>query len=163
MKKLFLLITSVLIILCLFAGCKAEDEEPSVSAVVDPKVKCTINEDETPGFNFVYEYGNDSGCDTWLWCDCDIEDAALVAVNYDELTYRPSLGEVAYVFGDISKGDGVVLHMEMPEGFPLFAFSYSVDGENYAYAMAFNGYDGSTSLTFVSDSDILPMYESSQE
>jgi len=150
MKKFASLLLLTAIILAVFTGC-GKDEQNSDSLTADAVLHSTIHEVQAPEFSFTHIYGDPSQQATWLWVNCDISDAAIVAVNYDEETFAPSIGDVLYSFGNVASGEGILLYMEMPEGFPLYAFSYNANGQTYTYAMGYSGIDGSTTLTDFND------------
>ena len=146
MKKFTSIMLLVFMTFALLTGCSlgggTADETPA-----DPTLHCTIYEDQKPEFTFTHVYGNEGQQQTWFWADCDMTGAAIICINYDEETFEPSAGDVLYSFGDVAAGEGILLYTEMPEGYPLYAITYTAAGETYTYAMGYSGLDGSTTLT----------------
>ena len=147
MKKLICTILTLAIMLTTLIGCGDKAITDDTVTEIDPTLHSTIYEPMVPDFSFTHIYGDMSSQPTWLWVNCDISNAAIIAIDYDEETFAPSAGDVFYSFGEVMSGEGILIYMEMPECFPLYAFSYTAGGETYAYAMGYSGIDGSTTLT----------------
>lgn len=150
MKNFISRLTAAFLALLLLTGCTVIGGSTD-NDKVDPTLYCTIYESEVPDFTFTHIYGNESEQQTWFWANCDMTNAAIIAIEYDEDYSAAGLGEVLYSFGEVASGDGILLYMEMPEGFPLYAISYTVDGVTRSYAMGYSGLDGSTTLTAIEE------------
>ncbi len=147
MKKLILCLIAA-VIFCFGTACTAQVQPDAPAVPADTELHCTIYEEQLPEFSFTHIYGNPEEQPTWFWVNSDITDAAIVAINYDEETYAPTgIGDVLYSFGNVAAGEGILLYMEMPEGFPIYAITYTVSGETFTFAMGYSGIDGSTTIT----------------
>jgi len=171
MKKIVLFLLTLVLITALTACSENHNTpaetppvvtEPSAQTVVTEPSAQTIGELHTSEaaeigdktFAKLHTFGKDEYESYYIWHDNDMDTVKLYSVEYDlndDCAYNAG---VIYELEKLPAGEGLLLNIMVPEGFPNTMLSYDVNGQHYDWLLGYNGRDGG--ISFIEQNGGLP-------
>ncbi|MBE6753114.1 MAG: hypothetical protein E7559_01970 [Ruminococcaceae bacterium] len=162
MKKTIILLLTLLLIAALSGCVKQENTSPETPTATNAPAVQVIGELHTAEaakigdrtFTRIHTFGEDEYESYYVWHDNDMDAVKLYSVEYsidDDCAYNCG---VIYELERLPAGEGLLLNIMVPEGFPNTMLSYDIGGQHYDWLLGYNGRDGG--ISFIEQSGGLP-------
>ncbi len=169
----FLALCMCAALLSMAVGCNGGVNQPTVPSLPSPPppaentsnpiIHADVTGEELLGrFGIVHTFGNDEFEDYILWCEAEMTDFYIVALDPNAEGWS-SNGEKLFEAAKIATNEAINYKRMVPEGFPSDAIVYTANGTTYMFAVSYNGRDGGITLIQIDRLNIGPSTSTSAE